>query len=78
MEVVPVRPANAGEAPHLTHLFKGCKAVRVPADKACSSETNRAVLARYITREKVKAEQTFEAVAMNLLKAANRIDLVAA
>ena len=34
--------------------------------------------ARYITREKVEAELTFKAVAMNLLKAANRIDLVAA
>jgi len=34
--------------------------------------------ARYVTREKVEAEQTFKAVAMNLLKAANRINLVAA
>ncbi|MBC6412768.1 MAG: transposase [Hyphomonadaceae bacterium] len=34
--------------------------------------------ARYITREKVGAELTLKAVAMNLLKAANRIDLVAA
>jgi len=32
--------------------------------------------ARYITGEKVKAELTLKAVAMNLLKAANRIDLV--
>ena len=46
VEVVPVRPANAGEAPHLPHLLKGCAAVRVLADKACSSETNGAVLAR--------------------------------
>ncbi|MBC6402034.1 MAG: transposase [Hyphomonadaceae bacterium] len=34
--------------------------------------------ARYITGEKVEAELTFKAEAMNLLKAANRIDLVAA
>ncbi|MBC6404043.1 MAG: hypothetical protein GDA35_10600, partial [Hyphomonadaceae bacterium] len=34
--------------------------------------------ARYITGEKVEAESTFRAMAMNLLKAANRIDLVAA
>jgi len=34
--------------------------------------------ARYITGEKVEVELTFKAVAMNLLKAANRIDLVAA
>ncbi|MBC6403844.1 MAG: hypothetical protein GDA35_09510 [Hyphomonadaceae bacterium] len=30
----------------LPHLLKGCTAVRVLADKACSGETNRAVLAR--------------------------------
>ena len=46
VEVVPVRPANAGEAPHLPHLLKGCRAAHVLADKACSSETNRAALAR--------------------------------
>ncbi|MBC6413136.1 MAG: transposase [Hyphomonadaceae bacterium] len=130
VERVLVRPANEGEAPHLPHLLKGCTAVRVLADKAYSSKTNRAVLgqqgfksgimyrarrnhplsarqkrfnrlvakqrwvieqsfgtlkrlfhggrARYMTREKVEAEQTFKAVAMNLLKAANRINLVAA
>jgi len=31
--------------------------------------------ARYITQEKVEAELTLKAVAMNLLKAANRIGL---
>jgi len=34
--------------------------------------------ARYITGEKVEVELTFKAVAMNLLKAASRIDLAAA
>ncbi|MBC6402539.1 MAG: transposase [Hyphomonadaceae bacterium] len=34
--------------------------------------------ARYITGEKVGAELTLKAVTMNLLKAANRINLVAA
>ena len=34
--------------------------------------------ARYIMREKAEAELTLKAEAMNLLKAANRIDLVAA
>jgi len=34
--------------------------------------------ARYIARGKVEAESAFKAVAMNLLKTASRIDLVAA
>lgn len=37
-----------------------------------------AARARYLTREKVEAELTFKAVAMNLLKAANRVSLAAA
>jgi len=45
-KVAGVGPANESEAPHLPHLLKGCTAVRVLADKACSSETNRAALAR--------------------------------
>ncbi|MBC6402603.1 MAG: hypothetical protein GDA39_06800 [Hyphomonadaceae bacterium] len=40
VERVLVRPANEGEAPHLPRLLKGCTAVRLPADEACSSATN--------------------------------------
>jgi hypothetical protein len=49
-------------------MVADCTARRVLADKARS---------RYMTRRNVEAELTFRATALNLLKAANQIELAA-